>query len=137
MKREIIKNALENAIQELEAKEKELYPDSAEEYFLAFFLNSKNQISGFSEVSHGTVSETIVHPREIFKGAVLSNASSIIIAHNHPSGVLTPSQEDDEVTQRIKKAGDILGIRLLDHVIVDTDSEGGRSYFSYREAGKI
>jgi DNA repair protein RadC len=68
-------------------------------------------------VSVGTVSRTLVHPREVFADAIASRASAVIVAHNHPSGNLNPSQEDLEITVRLKKAGDLLGIRLLDHLV--------------------
>jgi proteasome lid subunit RPN8/RPN11 len=75
-------------------------------------------------VSVGTVSRTLVHPREVFADAIASRASAVIVAHNHPSGNLNPSQEDLEITVRLKKAGDLLGIRLLDHLVF---SEKGTS----------
>lgn len=74
-------------------------------------------------VTIGSLSSAMVHPREIFKSAILSNAEAIIMAHNHPSGSLTPSKHDQEVTDRIKKAGELLGIQLLDHVILGKNGE--------------
>ena len=96
--------------------------------FRAIVLNNKNVLIKKTVISIGTIAETIVHPREIFRDAIRESGSSIIIAHNHPSGVLTPSREDIEVTSRIAEAGKILGIRLVDHVIMSD-----RSYFSMRE----
>ncbi|MGL4369413.1 MAG: RadC family protein, partial [Spirochaetota bacterium] len=110
-------------------------PDVAglkQEVFRALVLNNKNNLLKNSVISIGTISETIVHPREIFRDAIRESGSSIIIAHNHPSGVLNPSREDIEVTKRISEAGKIIGIRLVDHVIVSE-----RSYLSMREENYI
>lgn len=99
-----------------------------QEHFICLSLNNKNVVLSTTLVSVGTVSETIVHPREIFRKAIEDGASSIIISHNHPSGVLTPSREDIEVTKRLVECGKILGIRLVDHVIISK-----QSFFSMRE----
>ena len=88
------------------------------EVFAVLNLDSKGHVVNMNEVSVGDISCTVTHPREVFKSAVLSNAASIIAIHNHPSGDPTPSKEDLEATRRLKNAGDILGIPLLDHVIV-------------------
>jgi len=88
------------------------------ENFVAFHLTAKNEVSGVNVVSQGTVSSSLVHPREVFKAAILNNASAIIVAHNHPAGSLTPSTEDLEVTETLIKAGKLLGVPVLDHVIV-------------------
>lgn len=106
-------------------------PDIAglqKEVFRTLVLNNKNALLRKSMISVGTISETIVHPREIFRDAIRESGSSVIIAHNHPSGVLTPSKEDIEVTARVAEAGKIIGIRLVDHVIMSD-----RSYLSMRE----
>jgi len=95
---------------------------------VAMMLDGKNRISSVHLVSQGSLNQSIVHPREVFKAAVLANAAAIIIAHNHPSGDLTPSREDREITRRLKEAGELLGVRLLDHVIVDTDSGNCASF---------
>jgi DNA repair protein RadC len=79
-------------------------------------------------VSQGSLNQSIVHPRETFKSAILANSSAIILAHNHPTGDLTPSSEDIAITRRLKEAGDLLGIRVLDHIIVDTDSGDCQSF---------
>ena len=92
------------------------------EYFVCLMLDGKNRISAIHTVSQGSLNQSIVHPRETFKAAILANAASIILAHNHPTGDLTPSREDLEVTRRLKEAGDLLGIKVLDHIIVDTDN---------------
>lgn len=90
----------------------------SEEYFLAFHLDTTNHITGYHEVSHGTLSASLVHPREVFKAALLTNAHSIIVAHNHPSGGLTPSSEDLETTAKLIEAGKLLGVPVVDHIIV-------------------
>lgn len=92
--------------------------DEAQEVLIAVFLDAKRRIIGMMEVSRGDLSSSIVHPREIFKGAILHNASSIILAHCHPSGEVTPSDADIEATKRVKEAGKIIGIHLDDHIII-------------------
>lgn len=92
------------------------------EYFVALLVDGKNRISGLHVVSEGTLNQSLVHPREVYKAAILANSAAIILAHNHPTGDVTPSKEDREITRRLKEAGDLLGIRVLDHIIVDTDS---------------
>jgi len=100
------------------------------EKFITLVLNNKNRLIKKSLISLGTVSEAIVHPREVFRDAIKEGGSSIIIAHNHPSGVLTPSKEDIRTTSRLADAGKILGIPLLDHVIIT-----GSSFLSMKEEG--
>jgi DNA repair protein RadC len=95
--------------------------DEAVEVLLAFFLNSQNVVVGWQEVSRGIVDASLVHPREIFKAAILANASGVIVVHNHPSGNATPSYEDRKVSKMLKDAGEILGIKLLDHLVVTTN----------------
>jgi len=92
--------------------------DNSREHFIAFYLDGAHQVVSYSIVSIGTANASMVHPREVFQRAILAGAVSLIIAHNHPSGILTPSDEDHKVTQRLKVAADILGIKLLDHLIV-------------------
>jgi len=88
------------------------------EHFVIVLLNRKNGIIGINTVSVGDLSSSIVHPREVFKPAIVAGAASIILAHNHPSGDPTPSSQDLLVTKRIKASGDILGIEVLDHIII-------------------
>ncbi len=102
------------------------------EIFYLLVLNQKNFLLKKSIVSIGTVSETLVHPREIFNEAIRESGSSIIIAHNHPSGVNIPSNEDLKITRRIKKAGAIIGIQLLDHIIICE-----KTYFSFKDNGHL
>ena len=103
--------------------------EQAEESFYIFTLDTKNKINGIFEVSRGSLSSSIVHPREVFKRALLQNASGIILIHNHPSGDPTPSREDLDITNRLIQAGDLLGIRVLDHIIVGDES----NYISFKE----
>jgi DNA repair protein RadC len=93
----------------------------SEEHFVAFHLDVRNQVTGYHIVSHGTVSASLVHPREVFKAALLANSHSMIVAHNHPTGSLEPSEEDLSVTEILIKAGDLMGVKLLDHVIVSSN----------------
>jgi DNA repair protein RadC len=88
------------------------------EHTLAVLLDTRNRVIGINTVSVGTLNSTLVHPREVFKPAILANAASIILAHNHPSGDATPSSEDLALTQRMAQAGEILGIRVLDHLVL-------------------
>jgi len=83
-------------------------------------------------VSEGSLNQSIVHPREVFAPAVRESAAAVIFVHNHPSGDPSPSREDREITRRLKEAGELLGIRVLDHVIV-----GDGSYYSFTESGVL
>lgn len=103
--------------------------DSDREKFVVACLDTKNQPVNISIVSIGSVNSIVVHPREVFKVAVLSNASKIIFFHNHPSGNLNYSKEDETITNRLKECGEILGIELVDHIIVGDNNE----YFSFKE----
>lgn len=89
-----------------------------EEIMALITLDTKNKITGVFVVSTGTINASLVHPREIFKRAMLQNAASIILMHNHPSGDPDPSVEDIEITRRLVEAGNIIGISILDHVII-------------------
>lgn len=114
------------------AKDVELFVEPlkhySEEHFVSFHLNSKFEVIGHHMVSHGTVSASLVHPREVFKAALLNNSYAIIVAHNHPGGSLKPSAEDIATTRTLIEAGRILGISVLDHVIVASSG-----HFSLRE----
>jgi len=90
----------------------------AKEVFKVFLLDSNNAVIASEIVSIGTLNLSIVHPREIFKLAIIKSANSIILVHNHPSGNVEPSQEDIYVTEQLRKSGELLGIKVLDHVIV-------------------
>ena len=105
--------------------------NETKEYFLSLHLDGKNRINAIDVVSIGSLNQSIVHPREVFKTALLTSAAAIILIHNHPSGDPTCSREDREITRRLKEAGDLLGIRVLDHIIV------GDSYLSFVEQGLL
>lgn len=102
------------------------------EYFIVLCLDTKNQPTAINVCHIGSLNASIVHPREVLKPAIISNAASIIVAHNHPSNDPTPSREDIEVTKRLAEAGKIIGVELLDHVIVCSDS-----FVSLKEKGYI
>ena len=97
---------------------KDQLQDLDREQFIIACLNTKNEPTNISVVSVGTLNKAIVHPREVFKTAILSNAASIMAFHNHPSGETTPSQQDIQLTNRLYEAGELLGIKLLDHLII-------------------
>ena len=99
------------------------------ENFVVVLLNTKNEVLGFPTVSVGTLSASLVHPREVFKPAIRASAAGVVLAHNHPSGRVGPSREDRKVTRRLKEASEIIGIEVLDHVIL------GDGYFSMKEHG--
>ena len=94
-------------------------------------LNTKNKIIGVFELSHGNVNSSIVGVREMFQKALLANAVSIIVLHNHPSGDPTPSREDINITTRMVEAGKLIGVEVLDHIIV------GDKYCSLKEKGYV
>ena len=106
--------------------------EMAEENFIILCLNTKNKIAGVHTISIGSLNASIVHPREVFKVALLNNANGIICLHNHPSGDPEPSREDIEITHRLANAGNILGINVLDHVII-----GEQRYVSLKEQGAM
>jgi len=106
--------------------------EMAEENFVILCLNTKNKIAGVHTVSIGSLNASIVHPREVFKAALLNNANGIICLHNHPSGDPEPSRDDIEITHRLANAGNILGIKVLDHVIIGDDR-----YVSLKEQGAM
>ncbi len=101
------------------------------ENFVVVLLNTKNEVIETPLVSVGTLSASLVHPREVFKPAIRASAASVILAHNHPSGKVEPSREDREVTRRLGQAAEVLGIEVLDHVIV------GDGFFSMKEHGML
>ena len=106
------------------------------ERVLALHLNTKHRLIGVHVVSVGTLDASLVHPREVFKAACLSNAAALVIAHNHPSGDPTPSGEDRALSDRLRQAGELLGVDLLDFVIV-TDPIDGFRYYSFKESGVL
>jgi len=102
------------------------------EIFATVILDARNRVMGINTVSVGTLNASLVHPREVFRPAVIMGAANIILAHNHPTSDTTPSREDIELTRRLKQGGEILGIAVLDHVII-----GGTNFFSMEEAHVI
>ena len=107
--------------------------DSDREKFVVVCLDTKSQPVSIEVVSIGTVNSAMVHPREVFKVAILTNASKIICFHNHPSGNTNFSKEDEDITKRLQKCGEILGIELVDHIVVGDDDK----YFSFKENFRI
>jgi len=104
-----------------------------EENFLTITLNNNHTIIKIHHITKGLVDRNLAHPRECFYHAILDYATGVIFIHNHPSGDVTPSHEDDDITHRLCMAGKLLGIKVLDHVIVTPQDK----IYSYRKAGKI
>ncbi len=98
------------------------------EKFMILYLDTKNRVIKDETISVGTLNSTIVHPREVFKNAIKDSINSIIIVHNHPSGDPAPSLDDDTISERFFKTGEIIGIKVLDHVII-----GKENYYSYKD----
>jgi len=106
--------------------------DADREHFVAVLLTTKNQVIDVITVSIGSLSASIVHPREVLKPAIQASAAALVVAHNHPTGVPTPSPEDLEFTRRLLRCCELIGIRLLDHVIV-----GDGTFESLKESGHL
>jgi DNA repair protein RadC len=104
--------------------------DQRKEFFLCLYLNARNQLIHKEVVSIGSLSASIVHPREVFQLAVSQSAASIVLAHNHPSGDVTPSRDDVDLTRRLQRAGEIMGVDILDHLIIAADQ-----FLSLKEEG--
>ena len=119
------------AVAQCEIVQKELR-SSDREKFICIHFNIKNQIISYEVVSMGILTCSIVHPREVYKAAILANAASVCFLHNHPSGSTEPSIDDIEITNRLCKAGSILGINVLDHLIITTTD-----YLSFRQKGLV
>jgi DNA repair protein RadC len=108
------------------------FRDSRKEYFLTLLLDGKNRIIRRVQVSEGSLNQSIVHPREVFIPAVKESAAAIILVHNHPTGDPAPSSEDIAITRRLREAGDIMGIKVLDHIII-----GDGEFVSFVERGLL
>ena len=108
--------------------------DIDREHFVVLLLDQKNKVIGINTVSIGSLTASVVHPRETFKIAILANCASIILGHNHPSGDCQPSREDRTLTARLVEAGKLLGISVLDHVII---GDGTSAYFSFADEGLL
>ncbi len=108
------------------------YATATQEYFLVLTLNGSHGVIKLHEVSKGLVNKTMVHPREVFRPAILDNSVAVIVAHNHPSGAMQPSTEDREITGILKRAGETIGIQLLDHLIITKNG-----FYSFQDHGLI
>lgn len=106
--------------------------DREKEHFWVIGLNTKNVVKYVELVSLGNLNTSIVHPREVFRLAIMKGVNSIIVGHNHPSGDIEPSQDDIAITSRLAEGGKILGIKVLDHVIVTENN-----FYSMRQAGRM
>ena len=102
------------------------------EYAKVLYLNQQNEVIAYNTISEGGLTETAVDVRMILQGALLTNATQVILTHNHPSGNLKPSIQDDHLTERLRKACEIMRINLVDHLIVTTNG-----YYSYKDMGRI
>jgi DNA repair protein RadC len=108
------------------------YRDRRKEYFLALLLDGKNRVIREVQISEGSLNQSIVHPREVFNPAVRESAAAIILVHNHPTGDPAPSREDREITRRLREAGDLMGVKVLDHIII-----GDGSFVSFASEGML
>ncbi len=108
------------------------YADRKQEHFLCVSINGANEVMNVRVVSIGLINKSHVHPREVFADVLSERASAVIVAHNHPTGDLTPSSEDIQVTRQLKEAAKILGLSLLDHIIFSA-----KGYYSFVEKGEI
>jgi DNA repair protein RadC len=111
---------------------RDVLPDNSREHFVALYLDGAHQVIGFSLISTGTANSCQVHPREIYQRAVLLGSVALVVGHNHPSGQLIPSEEDRRVTKALKSAGEVIGINLLDHVIVNDTG-----LYSFKDTGGV
>lgn len=103
-------------------------PKETREHFFAVLLNVRNEVEAVETISVGSLNSSIVHPREVFKPAVMGSAASVVLVHNHPSGDPEPSEEDLSITKRLVESGELLGIGVLDHLII-----AARGYVSFRD----
>ena len=108
------------------------FRDSRKEYFLVLLLDGKNRIIRRVQISEGSLNQSIVHPREVFTPAVKESAAALILVHNHPTGNPAPSSEDIAITRRLKESGEIMGIKVLDHIII-----GDGEFMSFVERGLL
>ncbi len=116
------------------AKEILKHEDQEKEHFYILILDGKNRLKCAKHISTGTMTSSLVHPREVFRPALMAGGASLICIHNHPSGDPTPSQEDMEITDRLKEVGELVGIHVVDHVII---SQFDNEYRSFDEMGLI
>lgn len=111
---------------------KKKYAKKKQEHFITITLDGEHKVIAVRIISIGILNRTIVHPREVFRTAISDNAASIIICHNHPSGSLIPSNEDRDITKRLLKSGQILGIEVLDHLIISK-----KGFYSFLENSEL
>ena len=116
--------------EELVKSYKSLFKDQVRERFIVFWLSSCNKITGFEVITEGILNSSLIHPREVFRGAIVATAASIIIAHNHPSENPEPSSEDIQITKQIVETSKVVGIPVHDHIIFS-----GNTYASFAERG--
>jgi DNA repair protein RadC len=109
-----------------------LFKNHVRERFIVFWLNSANKVIGYEVVSEGILNSSLTHPREVFRGAIVATAASVILCHNHPSDNTEPSQEDISITRQLVESGKILGIPVHDHIIF-----AGNAYTSLAERGLV
>lgn len=110
----------------------EAYRFADVEHFVVLTLSAAHKVINVHDVSKGILNKTVIHPREVFRQAIMDNAAAVILAHNHPSGNTEPSSEDDGITKRLAQAGELLGITVLDHLILTQDQ-----YMSYVDKGRM
>ena len=112
----------------------------SQEAFIVIDLNAKNNVIDKRLITLGLLDASLVHPREVFRGAIVNNAAAVVVVHNHPSGDPTPSAEDVRITRQLVEAGRILSIRVLDHVVIgrpDAIGPGSVGFLSLRESGLV
>jgi len=109
-----------------------ILPDNVREHFLALFLDGRNQVVSYFIAATGTANSCPVGAREVFQAAVIAGAISLVVGHNHPSGQTVASPEDKDTTRRLREAGELLGIPVLDHLII-----GAEQFFSFRQSGQF
>ena len=117
------------------------FTDPTIEWFFVILLNRKNRPLARVQITKGTATSSLVHPREVFKPAIIGGASGIIVVHNHPSGDPAPSSADIQVTRQLREAGKTLGIELTDHIVIGdrsgSSTSGAKGHYSFREAGLL
>jgi DNA repair protein RadC len=106
--------------------------DADKEHFVLLVMNNKNRVNGFKVISTGSLTASLVHPREVWRAALNLCAAAVVFVHNHPSGDPAPSPEDQDITRRLKETGKLLGIRVLDHVVL-----GQERFFSFSDRGLL
>ncbi|MDR4483846.1 MAG: DNA repair protein RadC [Nitrospirales bacterium] len=112
---------------------REMLQGEDREHFIALHLDSKNKVVSVETIAIGSLATCTIHPREVFKAAIMRNSGRLIVCHNHPSGDPTPSEEDHALTNRLKQAGELLGVPILDHIIVGDEDQ----YYSFADKGTL